>query len=195
MERKTKFSWKDKFAYLGYSDKQISELLKYPVHILQYIHERGYVNPDMNCGQIKQVILGITKNHLSVLVKDYAKNEYSTAHMRVLRLLLNIGMNSDYIAKYMDPKVLNYKQCFVLGMVLLSSKGIGVDAHIEFVKNAHNQVNALYDIYNRKVSSIQYDYLQADLVAKKLISNFDKNFYAAQIEYNLELVSGKGDKQ
>ena len=187
MER-TKVNWKDKFINLGYSDKQISELLKYPLYVLQGVHERGYVNPNMNCGQIKQVMLGLNKNHLSVFVKEYAKNEYSTAHMRAIRLLLNIGLEADYIAKYMDPKVFNHKQCFVLGMVLINSKEINIDVYLEFVKNADRQVDSLYRLFIYRVSGFQYDRIQAESKRADIMKCFDMDFYSAQIDYQMDLV-------
>lgn len=180
-------NWRDKLSGLGYSDKQISELLKCPLFILKVVIGSEYVNTGMNCGQIKQVILGLNKNHLSVFVKDYAKNEYSTAHMRVLRILLNIGLPASYIEKYMDPK-LSYKQCFVLGMVLINSKEVNIDTYIEFIKNADRQVDELYRLYNHRVASIQYDVLQAEPRSRNIIQQFDMDFYSAQIDFQMDLV-------
>lgn len=187
MER-SKTNWKDKFINLGYSDKQVTELLKYPLYVLQGVHERGYINTGMNCGQIKQVMLGLNKNRLSVFVKDYAKNEYSTAHMRVIRLLLNIGMDSCYIAKYMDPKTFNHKQCFVLGMVLINSKEINLDVYLEFIRNADHQVNELYRLFIYRVSGFQYDRIQAESNRADIMKRFDMDFYSAQIDYQMDLV-------
>lgn len=187
MERRTKFNWKNKFIGLGYSDKQAAELIKYPVYVLQHVHESGYINTGMNCGQIKQVMLGITKNHLSIFVKDYAKNEYSTAHMRVLRILLNIGLNSDYISKYMNPTELNHKQCFVLGMVLINSKELNIDGYLDFIRNADRQVDELYRLFNHRVSAVCFDRLQADSLCKDIMLGFDRDFYAAQIDYQLDM--------
>ena len=187
MER-SKTNWKDKFINLGYSDKQVAELLKYPLYVLQGVHERGYINTGMNCGQIKQVMLGLNKNRLSVFVKDYAKNEYSTAHMRVIRLLLNIGMDSCYIAKYMDPKTFNHKQCFVLGMVLINSKEINLDVYLEFIRNADHQVNELYRLFIYRVSGFQYDRIQAESNRADIMKRFDMDFYSAQIDYQMDLV-------
>lgn len=187
MER-SKVNWRGKFISLGYSNKQVSELLKYPVYVLQGVHERGYINTGMNCGQIKQVMLGLNKNHLSVFVKDYAKNEYSTAHMRVIRLLLNIGLDSGYITKYMDPKKFNHKQCFVLGMVLINSKEVNIDVYIEFIKDAYYQVEALYRLFIYRVSAFQYDRIQAELKRANIMKCFDMDFYSAQIDYQMGLV-------
>lgn len=185
---KSKVNWKDKFISLGYSDKQVSELLKYPLYVLQGVHERGYINTGMNCGQIKQIMLGLNKNHLSVFVKDYAKNEYSTAHMRVIRLLLNIGLESDYIAKYMDPKKFNYKQCFVLGMVLINSKEADIDVYIKFINDAYRQVDSLYRLFIYRVSRFQYDRIQAEPNRTNIMKCFDMDFYSAQIDYLMDLV-------
>ena len=190
MER-TKVNWKDKFISLGYSDKQVSELLKYPIYVLQGAHERGYINPGMNCGQIKQVMHGLSKNHLSVFVKEYAKNEYSTAHMRVIRLLLNIGLEAGYVAKYMDPKVFNHKQCFVLGMVLINSKEVNIDIYLEFIKDAHHQIDDLYRLFIHRVSGFQYDRIQAESKRTNIMKCFDMDFYSAQIEYQINLSSSE----
>lgn len=187
MER-SKVNWRDKFIGLGYSDKQVSELLKYPLYVLQGVHERGYINTGMNCGQIKQIMLGLNKNHLSVFVKDYAKNEYSTAHMRVIRLLLNIGLESGYIAKYMDPKEFNHKQCFVLGMVLINSKEVNIDVYLEFIRNADRQVDGLYRLFIYRVSGFQYDRIQAESKRTDIMKCFDMDFYSAQIDYQMDLV-------
>ena len=185
---KSKVNWKDKFIDLGYSDKQIAELLKYPLYVLQGVHECCYVNPGMNCGQIKQVMLGLSKNYLSVFVKEYAKNEYPMAHMRVLRLLLNIGLDPDYIGKYMDPKVLNHKQTFVLGMVLINSKEVNIDIYLEFIKNANYQIDELYRLFIYRVAGVQYDRFQAESLRESIIKRFDIDFYSSQIDYQMDLV-------
>ena len=187
MER-IKVNWKEKFLNLGYSDKQISELLKYPVFILQHVHESGYINPGMNCGQIKQVMLGICKNHLSIFVKEYAKNEYSTAHMRVLRILLNIGLSSNYISKYMNPKELNHKQFLILGLILINNKELNIDVFLDFIRNADRQVDDLYRIYNHRVAGFQYDRLQAESRRKDIMKNFNMDIYTAQIYYQMDMI-------
>lgn len=184
----SKVNWRSKFISLGYSDKQASELLKYPIYVLEVVHQSGYINTGMNCGQIKQVMLGLCKNHLSVFVKGYAKNEYSTAHMRVIRLLLNIGLNSDFIDRYMDPKILNYKQIFVLGMVLINSKDVNIDTYLEFIKNANSQINELYRLFIHRVVGFQYDRLQAESNRENIMKCFDMDFYSAQIDYQMDLV-------
>lgn len=185
-KKQTNINWRDKFINLGYSDKQVSELLKYPAYILQYIHESGYINTGMNCGQIKQVLLGITKNYLSIFVKYYAKNEYSTAHMRVLRILLNIDLDPNYISKYMNPKELNYKQCFVLGMVLINSKEFNIEAYLDFIKKADKAIDKIYRFYNYRVSNISYDHTVGNASYKNaIIEMFNKDFYAYQISYQL----------
>lgn len=189
MQLEIKTNWKSRFINLGYTDKQVAELIEYPTHILQYVHEEGYINTDMNCGQIKQVMLGLSNNHLSVSVKEYAKNWYNANQMRSVRILLNIGLNADFISKYINPLEFNYKQCFVLGMVLINSREFNIDIYLDFIRKANNQIDELYRLFNSRVSGVQYYKFYNAEVVKDIISSFDRDLYAAQIQYQLDLMS------
>lgn len=181
MNKNNKLIMYNKLHNLGYSDKQFQELIKYPKYMIKYAHKFELINTETNCEQIKQIMLGF-KEGLGAFVQYYANNKYSAAHMRVLRLLLHIGLNTDYIEKYMNPNELNYKQFFVLGMILISSKELSIDAYIDFVKNANIEVDSLYNQFNNKISEFTHG-----SIAHWVIDEFDFEFYTSQISYQLRI--------
>jgi hypothetical protein len=141
---------------------------------LDNAHNEGYISPEFSIGQISQVLIGL-QNYTPIDVRIYADKKYSTHWMRIIRILLERGLNSNILERTISIDVYTPKQYLILGISLMIAPG-DIDTNIRFVKKCEKECNSLYDAYRSMMADPRY---KTDIILK----SFDLDLNIAKISW------------
>lgn len=162
----------------GFSILQIKELFKYQKRNVVYAIRSKYIVTDMTIAQIREVMLGIDNNHIKDIdnVRIYAHKKYNHNFMRVIRILLEWGIDTTILEILINMGEFTSRELFVLALVTYTDKH-DIDANIRFIRKCKDQVKDLYDVY-RPIFRLRDKY-----TLKQIMDSFDQDLYLAKIEY------------
>lgn len=166
------------YASYGFSILQIKELFEYLQRHVKHAIRSKYIDPGMTIAQIREVMLGIDSDHMKDIddVRIYAHKKYNHNFMRIVRVLLEWGIDTTMLEILLNKGEFTNKEFFVLALVTHTDKQ-DIDANIRFVRKCKDQVKDLYNAY-RPIFKLKDKY-----TLKQIMDSFDHDLYLAKIEY------------
>lgn len=160
----------------GFNTLQIKELFEYEKFNVMHAIRAKYIVPKMNIAQIREVMLGFYSDYmLSMDVQVYADVRYNHDFMRVIRILLERGIDAVVLKRLIGMGEFTNKEIFVLALTTLVSQDI--EENVRFVKKCKDQVDELYRAYRIPVRA-KKKYSLEDIA-----KSFDVDLNLAKIEY------------
>lgn len=162
----------------GFNILQIKELFEYEKLRVMHSIRSKYITQDMSVAQIREVMLGIYSDHIKDMddIRIYAHKRYNHNFMRIVRVLLEWGIDTTVLEILLNSGEFTDKEFFVLALVTHIDKQ-DIDANIRFIKKCKSQVKDLYDAY-RAVFKLRNKY-----TLKQIMDSFGNDLYLAKIEY------------